>query len=182
MAHLRAPEHATRSLRWQHNYTCLYLRNRVLSASGCLTLAAGASFETRHTHNSYSFVTLDLVRAQRTVKTIQYHPASGAFAFASSEDYPIEIAPSGTCSVGELAKAMKAYRASLSPLAHYLSAGRRQAAWPVVLPHQKMLNDNHLGRPDRMIVAAHFPRPSPFLCAMSLQGIDRPGMPSARRH
>ena len=112
-------------------------RTAGLSASGCLTLAAGASFETRHTHNSYSFVTLDLVRAQRTVKTIQYRPASGAFAFASSEDYPIEIAPSGTCSVGELAKAIKAYHASLSPLAHYLSALLLDRKSELPIPSQK---------------------------------------------
>lgn len=92
------------------------------SGSGCLTLAAGASFETRQSHNTYSLVTLDLLRAQRRVKTVQYSPASGAFSFASSEEYRIEVTPSGTCSVAELAQAMKTYRASLSPFAHYLSA------------------------------------------------------------
>lgn len=125
-----------------HFFHCGHLhesetRTSGLSAAGCLTLAAGASFETRHTHNSYSFVTLDLVRARRTVKTIQYHPASGAFAFASSEDYPIEITPSGTCRVGELAKAMSDYRASLSPLAHYLSALLLDQKSELPIPDQK---------------------------------------------
>jgi 3',5'-cyclic AMP phosphodiesterase CpdA len=92
------------------------------SGPGCLTLAAGASFETRQTHNSYSMITLDLLGAKRTVKTIQYRPASGAFAFTSVEEYPIDITPSGMCSVGELARAMSDYRQSLSPLSHYLSA------------------------------------------------------------
>ena len=35
----------------------------------CLTLTAGASFETRHTHNSYSIVSLDLLHAVRGVTT-----------------------------------------------------------------------------------------------------------------
>jgi predicted MPP superfamily phosphohydrolase len=93
-----------------------------LEASGCLTLFAGAAFDTRHSQNTYSIITLDLLQGNRTVKTIQYHPASGAFAFASSDEFPIEITPYGTCGVGELAKAMAAYHQPLSPLSHYLSA------------------------------------------------------------
>lgn len=77
------------------------------SGSGCLTLAAGASFETRQSHNSFSFVTLDLLKGQRTVTTIQYAPSTGAFSSASSDDYPIEITGSAKCGVGELAEAMK---------------------------------------------------------------------------
>jgi Calcineurin-like phosphoesterase len=92
------------------------------SGSGCLRLAAGASFESRRYHNSYSFITLDLLRAKRTVKTIQYDPTSGAFSSAASQTYPIEITPAGTCSVGELAHAIKVYRTSLSPLAYYFAA------------------------------------------------------------
>lgn len=92
------------------------------SGSGCLTLAAGASFETRQSHNSYSIVTLDLLRGQRTVKTVQYSPSTGAFQSAFSAEYPIEITPASTCSVDELAQAIKAYRTSLSSWAYYFSA------------------------------------------------------------
>jgi hypothetical protein len=111
-----------------HFFHCGHLhepeaRNIGRRGSSCLTLTAGASFETRHSHNAYSLVTLDLLRAQCEVKTFQYNPADGAFSFISSdEEYPVEITPAGTCGVGELAHAMKAYRPSLSPLAHYLSA------------------------------------------------------------
>jgi predicted MPP superfamily phosphohydrolase len=93
-----------------------------LQASGCVTLFAGAAFETRQSQNTYSIITLDLLQGKRTVKTIQYRPASGAFAFSSSEEFPIEITPYGTCGVGELAKAMAAYHQPLSPFSHYLSA------------------------------------------------------------
>jgi 3',5'-cyclic AMP phosphodiesterase CpdA len=104
--------------------------------SSCLTLAAGASFETRLSQNSYSLVTLDLLQAQRTVTTIQYRPTSGAFTYTSSESYPIEIAQAGTCTVSELALAMKAYRPSLSMFAHYLSALLLEAKSEIPIPNQ----------------------------------------------
>lgn len=89
---------------------------------GCLTLAAGASFETRQFHNTYSVVTLDLLRAVRTVKTVQYNPSAGAFSAASSENYPIEVTPAETCSISELAQAIQKHRPILAPLSHYMSA------------------------------------------------------------
>ncbi len=92
------------------------------SGMGCLTIAAGASFETRQSHNTYSVVTLDLLRAVRTVKTIRYNPRNGAFSSGSAEEYGIEVRPGDTCSMGELADAMKTYRTALSPWAYYLSA------------------------------------------------------------
>ena len=90
--------------------------------TGCLALAAGASYETRQSRNSYSVVTVDLLRAVRTVNTLQYSPAGGAFSFASAEEYRIEVTPSDTCSVGELADGMRTYDPELAPWAHYLSA------------------------------------------------------------
>lgn len=92
------------------------------SSTGCLTLAAGASFETRQAHNTYSIITLDLLRGKRKVRTIQYNPANGTFSFESPAEYPVEITAAATCDVGELAEAMTAYCAYLSPVAYYLSA------------------------------------------------------------
>ncbi|MEO7888865.1 MAG: metallophosphoesterase [Vicinamibacterales bacterium] len=92
------------------------------TASGCLTLAAGASFETRQSRNSYSFVTLDLLRAERTVTTVQYSPTTSAFSSTAHDSYPIDIAPAGICPVNDLAIAMREYTPALASLAHYLSA------------------------------------------------------------
>lgn len=92
------------------------------SSAGCLTLAAGASFETRQSHNAYSVVTLDLMRGKRSVRTVRYNPADGVFSLESSAEYPVEITAAAACDVGELAQAMTAYCASLSPFAYYLSA------------------------------------------------------------
>lgn len=48
-------------------------------ASACLTVAAGASFETRESQNAYSMVKLDLVAGTRVLTTVQYN---GAFEFS----------------------------------------------------------------------------------------------------
>jgi len=93
-----------------------------IDGTGCLTLAAGASYQTRQSHNSYSIVTLDLLRAVRTVQTFQYRPADGSFSDASSDEYRIEVMPAETCGLGELAEAMSAYDAGLADRAYYLSA------------------------------------------------------------
>ncbi len=98
------------------------IRTTGYSGTGCLTLAAGASFETRQSHNTYSLVTLDLLQAKRKVKTIQYNPGNGAFSSASLDEYRIEVTPADTCLVSELAQAMKTCLDSLTPWAHYLSA------------------------------------------------------------
>ena len=90
--------------------------------SGCLTLVAGASFETRQFHNAYCMVKLDLLRAVRNVASFQYNPSNGTFSLASSKDYPIEVIPTGACDVGELTTAMQTYSSALAPWAHYLSA------------------------------------------------------------
>ena len=57
-------------------------------ASGCLTLVAGASFETRQARNAYYIVKLDLLRAVRNMKSFQYNSTKGAFSFASIREVP----------------------------------------------------------------------------------------------
>lgn len=93
-----------------------------LSGSGCLTLTAGASFETRHSANSYSVVRLDLHAATRTVTNVRFNPATGTFSNAEPTSYVMEIAPSGRCSVAELANALASFHTALAPWANYLAA------------------------------------------------------------
>jgi hypothetical protein len=85
-------------------------------------LAAGASFETRQSRNTYSHVALDLLGAVRTVTTIQYNPSNGAFSSMSPHKYPIEVTLANTYSVSELAQAMKKFYPALAPWVHYISA------------------------------------------------------------
>jgi len=122
-----------------HFFHCGHLhepeaRNVGYAGTGCLTLAAGASFETRESRNTYSVVTLDLLQAQRMVQTVQYNPATGVFAFTSTATYPIEVGASGRCSVAELAQAMTTHRAALATFGHYLSALLLDAKTEIIIP------------------------------------------------
>ena len=91
--------------------------------SKCLTVAAGASFMTRHDFNAYSIVKLDLLDAVRTVRTFLYNPANGKYSLTGDEEvFPAEINSASLCSVGELAEAIQRHDPRLKPYAHYLSA------------------------------------------------------------
>jgi hypothetical protein len=92
------------------------------TSSGCLTLSAGASFETRSSHNAYSFVTLDLLEGKRSVTPGEYNPSQGKFAAGAPSEYPIEITPVEVCAVGKLAAALSAFDSRLNRLSHYLAA------------------------------------------------------------
>lgn len=110
-----------------HFFHCGHLhepdaRTAGLSPAGCLTVAAGAAFESRQSQNTYSVVMLDLLGAKRSVTTIAYSPGKGAFDSASREEYGIEVMPVALCSVSELAQALVTYRSGLAPIGHYLSA------------------------------------------------------------
>lgn len=91
--------------------------------SKCLTVAAGASFMTRHDFNGYSIVKLDLLNAVRSVKTFFYNPANGNYSLAGDEEvFPAEINSASVCTVGELAEAIQRHDPRLEPFAYYLSA------------------------------------------------------------
>ncbi len=110
-------------------------RSTGYNGSGCLILSAGASFRSRQSRNTYSFVTLDLLQASRIVKTIQYNPSNGTFSLESTDEYPIEVTPC-TCSVSELAEALRTHNPTLKPLVHYLSALllNKKAELPIPTP------------------------------------------------
>ncbi|MDE0183901.1 MAG: metallophosphoesterase [Candidatus Poribacteria bacterium] len=90
--------------------------------SGCLTLVAGASFETRQARNAYYVVKLDLLHATRSVESYQYNPISGEFWLETVNDFQIELKGTATYDIQSLAMAKKAYCPSLAPWVHYLSA------------------------------------------------------------
>jgi hypothetical protein len=72
-------------------------------------VATGASFETRQSHNTYSFVRLDLRQAERTIATHRYSPGDGSFSSVSSQPYRIEVQPLAQCGLRELAEALTAH-------------------------------------------------------------------------
>jgi predicted MPP superfamily phosphohydrolase len=124
-----------------HFYHCGHLHRPEsygagFDASACLTVAAGASFETRESQNSYSLVKLDLFAGARTLTTIQYDPAHGAFEFSSEVPFPIRLSPAPMCTVGELAEAITTFDAMLAPHSHYLAALLLETKTEVPIPGQ----------------------------------------------
>jgi predicted phosphodiesterase len=122
-----------------HFFHCGHLheseaRDVVRLGSRCVTLAAGSSFESRDSHNAYSVVTIDLLRARCAIKFVQYKPTQGAFSYESNESYPLEIDATDLCGVGQLAQAIQSYHPPLVAVAHYLSALLLEAQSEVPIP------------------------------------------------
>ncbi|MBE3064269.1 MAG: hypothetical protein IMZ69_04550 [Spirochaetes bacterium] len=67
-------------------------------------------------------MTLNLLHAERAVTTIQYNPSTGEFVAAAPTAYPMEVRPSGQCTIGDLAQALRRHHAALAPRAYYLAA------------------------------------------------------------
>jgi predicted phosphodiesterase len=110
-----------------HFFHCGHLhdpetRDAVRGGVHCLTVAAGASFDSRHTQNAYSVVALDVMNAARTVKTVQYKPVDDAFSYESVEAFPLIINKVMPCGVGELGRAIELYRPDLASFAYYMAA------------------------------------------------------------
>jgi predicted phosphodiesterase len=97
-------------------------RGAGFDARACLTVAAGASFETRETHNTYTVVRLDFDQGIRALTTVQYDKGRGAFLYYSNEPFPFELGPAATCELGELAEALGAFSGDCSAFAYYLAA------------------------------------------------------------
>ena len=110
-----------------HFYHCGHLhdpesRDAVHAGAHCLTVAAGASFDSRHAHNAYCLVTLDVMQARQTVKTIQYKPSDGAFSYQNDKSLPFVINAVRPYTIDKLGRAIASFRPPLTPIAHYLSA------------------------------------------------------------
>ena len=93
------------------------------AGSKCLTVAAGASYMSRHDFNAYSIVRLDFLEATRSVKTFVYNPIGASFSLSRDEDvYSVDVTPTSICSVGELAEGLIRYDSQLQQYAYYVSA------------------------------------------------------------
>lgn len=89
---------------------------------GCLTVSAGAAFESRQYHNAYSVVSLDLSRGVRSVEVMRYDPTTISFSTSERGEWPMDVAPITTCAVEELADAISCRYPQLIEIAHYLAA------------------------------------------------------------
>jgi predicted phosphodiesterase len=96
-------------------------RDAVHGNSRCLTVSAGASFESRESHNTYSMVTLDALRATSTVIVVQFNPHTGAFSAESKSEHLLGIDAVDLCTVDELGAAIESFVPS-SCCPYYLAA------------------------------------------------------------
>ena len=95
----------------------------VATQSGrCLTLAAGASFESRDSHNSYTIVTFDPLQAKTNVTFVGFDPIAGVFSFEAGRTYSHSIEVTAFCGIGELSAALEIYCPDAKDFCFYLSA------------------------------------------------------------
>ena len=110
-----------------HFFHCGHLHvpdsSSVATQSGnCLTLAAGASFESRESHNSFTIVNLDPLRAMTKVTFVQFDPTHGTFSFQSGQSFPHKVNASTVCAISDLSAALAAYCPIAANISYYLAA------------------------------------------------------------
>ena len=97
--------------------------SQVANHSGrCLSLAAGASFESRAFRNAYTVVALDPLHAKTDVTFVQYEPSAGAFSYVSHRSYEHESDAAVVCTVAELSDAIGSRCAAASEMSYYFAA------------------------------------------------------------
>lgn len=94
----------------------------ISGSSECLTLACGASFESRETHNSYTEIIFDPLRAKSDVTFIQYDPHIGDFSLESNRTYTHRLDNSAPYDVGSLSSALSEYCPHISHISYYVAA------------------------------------------------------------
>ena len=117
----------TRTGAASHFLHCGHLHEPEAGAIGtgnfaCLSLAAGALYETRESRNSFFTVTLDLLRGVRSVGTHEYQPQAGSFRTAGRRQTTLELSQSEPCGVAELAEDMERYDEGLGRWSYYFAA------------------------------------------------------------
>lgn len=94
----------------------------VVHTGRCLTLAAGASFESRDSHNAYTMVTLDPLHACADVKFVQYDPTNGAFSYQSDHTFDHQVDAVAACGIREMAEALSTYCPAVEEYCYFLAA------------------------------------------------------------
>lgn len=94
----------------------------VTRSGKCLTLAAGASYESRIFHNAYSVVTLDPLHARSDITFVQYEPSEGTFSYESHRSYSHDIGGTTSCSTAELASGIERHCGDASECSYYLAS------------------------------------------------------------
>ena len=94
----------------------------VVDSGRCITITAGASFESRVARNTYTTVELDPLAGKAEVAFIQYNPQSSAFEYVSTKCLDYAIDGPCKCTVAELADAIDIYCKEASGFSGYLAS------------------------------------------------------------
>ena len=110
-----------------HFFHCGHLHQpevRIAGADGsaCLTVATGATYLSRQSHHAFSMVKLDLLNCNRSVSVFRFSAQNKNYYCEFTKDYNIEIEPTSSCSVCELAEAIHLAYPTIGSLAYYLAA------------------------------------------------------------
>ena len=88
----------------------------------CITIKAGASFESRMFRNTFTTVEFDPLAGKVEVAFIQYNPQTSVYEYESRQDLVHEIDGTCHCTIEELAKAIDSYCADARTLSRYLAS------------------------------------------------------------
>ena len=95
----------------------------VVAATGrCITVAAGASFESRVFRNTFTTVELDPLGGTTEVAFVQYNPQVSAFEYVSSKTLEHCIDGACSCTVAELAEAIDSYCDDAGDVSGYVAS------------------------------------------------------------
>ena len=95
----------------------------VVMASGpCITVTAGASFESRVARNTYTIIELDPLAGKTHVAFIEYNPQISAFEYISRKSLNYAIDAPCNCTVAELADAIDLHCKGASGFSYYLAS------------------------------------------------------------
>ena len=94
----------------------------VVEGQRCITITAGASFESRVFLNAFTTVEFDPLAGKIEVAFVQYNPQTGAYEYESREILDHSIDGPCDCTVEELADAIDAYCADARTLSRYLAS------------------------------------------------------------
>ena len=87
----------------------------------CMTITAGASFESRVARNTYTTMELDPLSGEARVKFVQYNPQTSAYEYVSHRSVDYAIDGPCDCTVAELAGAIDSYCGEARVCSGYLA-------------------------------------------------------------
>lgn len=95
----------------------------VVEKSGhCITITAGASFESREFRNAFTTIEFDPLAGRAEIVFIEYNPHASKFEYEKSKSLDHQIDGHCDCTVDELAEAINLYCEDAGDLSCYLSS------------------------------------------------------------